>query len=131
MTTRVFAAAIAVCALGGAAAAQDFNRTVTAGKRSLIGQFALYSSDTCYSGAVPEPRTAKAPERGKLDFTMEGVVTTAGNCPPMRIYYRRVYYTPSPGFRGTEVISVDFIYNAFSDAPVRASRRQTYTVTVK
>lgn len=115
----------------GAAGAEDFNREVSAGKRTLVGQFALYSMDTCYAGAVPDAKVGKAPANGKLDFTEERVVTKAGNCDAQAISFRRVYYTPKPGFRGQDSVSVDFFYNRYSDAPGLMNRRESYNITVK
>lgn len=122
--------AIAVCA-AGVASAQDFNRTVAAGKRTLVGQFALYSIDTCYAGPTPDAKIGTPPAHGRLDFTEERVVSKAGNCAAQAIMFRRVYYTPNPGFRGRDNASVNFIYNAYSDAPRLTNRGQSYTITVK
>lgn len=113
------------------ALADDIASTVTGGKRTLIGQYALYTVDTCYAGPVPDARTATQPSHGKLEFAMEALTTNAGNCGKMTIHFRRVYYTPNKGFRGQDEAAVDFIYNAYSDAPRLTNRRQSYRITVK
>jgi hypothetical protein len=133
--TRIFSGFVlgfsVVAASVTVAGAQDLTSQVSAGKRTLIGQFALYSTDTCYAGPTPDARVGTAPEHGKLDFTEERVTTNAGNCGKMTISFRRVYYTPKPGFRGQDHASVNFIYNAFSDAPRMTNRGQSYAITVK
>lgn len=113
------------------ALADDIASTVTGGKRTLVGQYALYTTDTCYAGPVPDARIATQPAHGKLDFAVEALTTNAGNCGRMTIHFRRVYYTPNKGYRGADEASVDFIYNAYSDAPRLTNRRQSYQITVK
>lgn len=128
---RLFGGLLALAGATAPALADDIASTVTGGKRTLVGQFALYTTDTCYAGPVPDARIATQPSHGKLDFAVEALTTNAGNCGKMTIHFRRVYYTPHKGYRGADEASVDFIYNAYSDAPRLTNRRQSYQITVK
>lgn len=120
-----------VVALPSLAQASDVNVKTSPGKRVLASQFALFSPDTCYSSALPDARIAQQPAHGKVEIGQEAKRVRAGNCGSMVIQFRTVYYTPNPGFRGTDTISVDYFYNMFSDAPRPTNRRQTSTITVQ
>ena len=121
-------------ALAGAivpALADDIASTVTGGRRTLVGQFALYSLDTCYAGPVPDVRIVSQPAHGKLEFAAEQVAANAGNCGKMNVHFRRVYYTPSKGFRGADSAVVDFVYSWSTSTPRMTTRRHSYQITVK
>lgn len=121
-------------ALAGATApalADDLAASVTGGRRTLVGQFALYSLDTCYAGPVPDVRIVNQPAHGKLEFAVEQVSANAGNCGKMNVLFRRVYYTPSKGFRGQDTAAVDFVYSWSTSTPRMTTRRHSYQITVK
>lgn len=113
------------------AQAQTFSKSVAAGKRTLVGAFALYSSDTCYAGPLPDAKISEQPAYGRFEIGAERVVDKAGNCAAMQIYYRTVYYIPHPGFRGQDRGSVTFIFNQFSDAPGYTNRTHSYNISVR
>lgn len=128
---RLLCGFLALGASTGLALADDIASTVTAGKRTLVGQFALYSLDTCYAGPVPDVRIVNQPAHGKLEFAVEQVAANAGNCGKMNIHFRRVYYTPSKGFRGQDTAAVDFVYSWSTGTPRMTTRRHSYQITVK
>ncbi len=76
-------------------------------------------------------RIAEQPKNGKIELAQERQNFDGGRCKGVQIYYRTVYYTPKPGFRGTDTMSFDFIFSRFTDAPGDTSRRQSTTVTVR
>lgn len=119
------------CLLAVSAQAQTFNRDVAAGRQTRVGGFALYSSDTCYAGALPDAKITEQPAHGRFELRAERVADKAGNCPAMQIYYRTVYYIPNPGFRGQDRGSVTFIFNQFSDAPGYVNRTHYYNINVR
>lgn len=131
ITTKIAALVLVSAVFAGNALASDVTVKTSPGKRVLASQFALFASDTCYAGALPEARIAQQPQHGKLEIGQESKQARAGNCGGMLIHYRTVYYTPNAGFRGTDTFSVDYLYNMFSDAPRPTNRRRTTTVTVQ
>lgn len=123
---------VSVLGFGGATVAQAQQVVnVPAGKRTLIGTFSLYNSESCTSGAIPEARVSSAPSNGKIDFVMEQRRINAGRCGGMMAWARAVYYTPKPGFRGQDETTVNFIYEVFSDGPERGNQSNTYRMNVR
>ncbi|PPD15307.1 MAG: hypothetical protein CTY25_07080 [Methylobacterium sp.] len=106
-------------------------RTVAAGKRTAIGSFALYSPVECAASTTPESRIATQPENGKVEVVPERRTVSGAQCKPFQMQVQMIYYTPKPGFRGTDYVTVDFIYAPFIEAPRMTSRRQSFAITVQ
>lgn len=113
------------------AAAEDFNTTAKAGRRTLVGQFATFNRRTCYAGPVPTWQIGRRPENGTLQVVSEFSSENVPGCGQHRVGFARVYYTSKPGFRGADRAAVDFIFSPNSDSPVVRNIRQNYYVTVE
>ena len=113
------------------AGARDLNFTIPAGKRTLISSFGMYDSENCTFGAVPVGKLVTPPQHGKVDILEERRVVNGGNCGKIQGWARNVYYTPKPGFRGSDSLRVDFQYNKFTDAPALQTDTDNITLTVK
>lgn len=127
---HILGAALALSATVFAAQAQEAVN-VPAGKRTLIGQFALYSTGTCAGMAVAEARIGTAPKHGKLEFVMEQRRINAGRCGTIEAWSRTIYYTPNPGFKGQDSATVNFVYELFNDGPERGNQSNTYLINVR
>lgn len=104
---------------------------VPAGKRTLVGEFALYNTASCAGSAVPEAKLGTAPKNGKLEFAMEQRRGNAGRCGNITIWSRTVYYTPNPGFRGQDSATVYFVYELFGEGSEFGNQSRTYSINVR
>lgn len=112
-----FALILSATLFAGSAIAESYSVRVPAGKRILVATMALYDSDTCTFGAVPEGKLVTPPQHGRVEILQERRVIDGGRCGRIEGWARNVYFTPSRGFRGTDAMRVDFHYNRWSDAP--------------
>ncbi len=134
MTIRfsAFAAGLAAVVLASQGAlARDLSFNVSAGKRTLVSSFAMYDSENCTFGAIPTGKLVTPPGNGKVEILEERRVVNGDNCGKIQGWARNVYYTPRPGFRGTDTIRVDFQYNKFTDAPALTTATDNITLIVK
>lgn len=111
--------------------ARELNYTIPAGKRTLVSSFAMYDTDTCTFSEIPVGKLVTPPNGGKVEMLEERRVVDGGQCGKIQGWARNVYYTPKPGFRGTDSFRVDFQYNKFTDAPGLVSVTDNIAVTVK
>ncbi|HRE19839.1 MAG TPA: hypothetical protein PKW21_02235 [Rhabdaerophilum sp.] len=126
----VFLAAAAILFVAEAGA-RDLRISAAAGKRTLVSSHAVYDSDTCTFGAVPEGKVVVAPQYGRVEIVEESRVIQGGNCGRIDGWARNVYYTSGRGFRGNDFMRIDFQRNYFSDAPSLISDTDNISVIVR
>ncbi|MFY8114855.1 MAG: hypothetical protein ACOVOC_11585 [Rhabdaerophilum sp.] len=129
--THRFILLLATTLFAGSAMAETYAVRVPAGKRILVATFALYDTDTCAFGAVPEGKLVTPPQHGRVDILQERRVLDGGQCGRIEGWARNVYFTPSRGFRGTDAMRVDFLYNKWSDAPGLTAVTRSITLQVQ
>lgn len=111
--------------------AEDFRRTVPAGKQSPIGSIGTYNTFTCAPSAVPQARVSRQPEHGKVKIVEVRHTMNAGRCGTVAANVLVIYYTPEPGYRGPDSASVDFLSFAFAEGQTMRSTGYTFQITVK
>ncbi|MCZ8182247.1 MAG: hypothetical protein O9322_04695 [Beijerinckiaceae bacterium] len=129
--TQRFVLLLAATLFAGSAIAGSYAVRVPAGKRILVATFALYDTDTCTFGAIPEGKLVTPPQHGRVEILQERRVIDGGQCGRIEGWARNVYFTPSRGFRGTDTMRVDFQYNKWSDAPGLTSDSRSITLQVQ
>lgn len=122
---------LTVTLFASSAIAESYSVRVPAGKRILVATFALYDTDACTFGAVPEGKLVTPPQHGRVEILQERRVLDGGRCGRIEGWARNVYFTPSRGFRGTDAIRVDFHYNKWSDAPGLTAVTRSITLQVQ
>jgi hypothetical protein len=126
-------AALAAMTIAVAAPAfgEDIAVNVTGGRRTMVGDLAIYDSFSCTAMAVPETKIGRPPAHGRLDIAVERRNYKTERCGTVSIVAPVVYYTPNKGFRGQDEAAVDFIFFAFAEGHETTNRRQSYQITVK
>lgn len=89
-------------------AGESVTREVKAGKKTLIYRLAVHLT-TC--GHVSYPQfSSRGAKNGKLSAVNGSFIAQSGQCKGKRLRSTDVYYTPNPGFRGTEKVRALFGY---------------------
>ncbi|MCZ8182246.1 MAG: hypothetical protein O9322_04690 [Beijerinckiaceae bacterium] len=114
----------------GPVAAETFDRQARTGQRTPVLNFALYNTDTCYAGPLPEARIVTQPAHGRIEFRAEQT-RVAGQCGTLVALSQQVYYTSRGGYRGSDELVVEFEFNPTVEAPRKTSRRFTIRVEVR
>ena len=103
---------------------------VKAGQTTLIYKYAVYLP-TC--GHVAYPKfSSRGAKNGTLSARNGSFIADDGQCKGKRLRSTDVYYTPKPGFRGTEKVRALFGFPKDPDTDWGTDYKSvTFTITVK
>lgn len=88
--------------------------TVRAGVTSKIYAYAVYNRTICKNSVLVRLSSPRA-KNGTLSSRLGSFVAPSGRCKGKRITSTDVYYTPKPGFRGTETVRFRMVYDKYID----------------
>jgi uncharacterized protein YceK len=109
MATRLLAALAATAVLLGGCNT-TVTRTTTAGKPVIAYAFAMYTDGSCWSWEPPEVSVATPPAHGRVTHGLvkHPLKMPGDKCDGKVVDYRVSLYTPNPGFRGQDRLSLKY-----------------------
>jgi len=129
MIVRPLLTAAVFVLVGGAAAAETFDKAVKANSQTAVGAFFTYWEGMCNAASVSNATVRSRPANGTVVIEVRQVTLGAhSRCPGARVSGPVFVYTPAKGFKGTDQFEIDI---PFARTEERLPTIYTHTYRIK